>query len=233
MGNRSGTVRKSDNRHVPLDLREIGERLKAARVASGLTQEELGVAVGVTRAAVSQWEAGQVQATLDKLQAAAARLQINLSRLLSGDETAAVKPRGRDRSTPSLEGVITEMVDTDGIRSTTADDWWRLPPGLLRDLVCSASGAKIFQVRGDSMEPTINRNGYVLVDVSQSTPHDGQVYVIHNGISFVVKRLHIRRNEKRKALLELSSDGSSRATTLPLSRVKIVGRVVAQLARPL
>lgn len=224
------------NGNSPIGLRELGERLKRARVARGLTQEQLGLAVGVTRAAVSQWEAGQVQATLSNLQAAAESLQINLARFLSADVDHAPPPKAGRRSQaspPNFDGVVTEMTDADGSASRTAGDWWRLPPTILRDLFCSEKDAKIFYVRGASMEPTINRGAYVLVDVSQSTPHDGQVYVIHNGITFVLKRIHIRRDAKRKALIDLSSDGSPRVTTLPLARVKIVGRVLAQLARPL
>jgi transcriptional regulator with XRE-family HTH domain len=225
------------NGNSPIGLRELGERLKQARIARGLTQEQLGLAVGVTRAAVSQWEAGQVQATLQNLQAAAESLQINLARFLSHDPNQHhVAPRPGRRSQPSpphYDGVVTEMTDADGSGSRTAGDWWRLPPQILRDLFCSEKGAKIFHVRGASMEPTINRGAYILVDISQSTPHDGQVYVIHNGITFVLKRLHIRRDAKRKALVDLSSDGSPRVTTLPMARVKIVGRVMAQLLRPL
>lgn len=35
---------------------ELWQRLRAARISAGLTQEELGKRIGVTRAAISQWE---------------------------------------------------------------------------------------------------------------------------------------------------------------------------------
>ena len=38
---------------------ELKDRIAAVRRAAGLTQEQLGELVGVTRQAVSKWEAGQ------------------------------------------------------------------------------------------------------------------------------------------------------------------------------
>jgi transcriptional regulator with XRE-family HTH domain len=47
-----------------------GERIRAARVAAGLTQESLAREVGVTRSAVAQWEtdrAGQIGGNLARI----------------------------------------------------------------------------------------------------------------------------------------------------------------------
>lgn len=38
---------------------ELKDRIAAVRKAAGLTQEQLGELVGVTRQAVSKWESGQ------------------------------------------------------------------------------------------------------------------------------------------------------------------------------
>lgn len=50
---------------------EIGQKIKDARIAKGLTQEELGNIVGVQKSAVAKWENGRVQnikrRTLQKL----------------------------------------------------------------------------------------------------------------------------------------------------------------------
>jgi transcriptional regulator with XRE-family HTH domain len=62
----------------------VGARIRAARIAAGLTQEGLARAVGVSRSAVAQWEtgrAGQVGANLARL---AAALGVSAAHLLSG-----------------------------------------------------------------------------------------------------------------------------------------------------
>jgi len=39
-----------------IDMKSFGDRLRAARVAAGMTQEQLGFALGVTKSSVSAWE---------------------------------------------------------------------------------------------------------------------------------------------------------------------------------
>jgi transcriptional regulator with XRE-family HTH domain len=61
-----------------------GERIRAARVAAGLTQESLAREVGVTRSAVAQWEtdrAGQVGGNLARI---AEILGVSVGHLLTG-----------------------------------------------------------------------------------------------------------------------------------------------------
>lgn len=63
----------------------VGQRIRAARVAAGMTQEMLATAVGVSRSAVAQWEtdrAGQVGANLARI---AAALGVSTGHLLSGE----------------------------------------------------------------------------------------------------------------------------------------------------
>ena len=62
-----------------------GARIRIARQALGMTQEELARAVGVSRSAVAQWEtdrAGQVRGNLSKV---AAILRVSLAYLVDGD----------------------------------------------------------------------------------------------------------------------------------------------------
>lgn len=71
----------------------LGERIRDARRAMGLTQAQLAVAVGVTRSAVAQWEtgrAGQVGGNLARL---AAALGVSAEHLLRGGAGEAA-PRG-------------------------------------------------------------------------------------------------------------------------------------------
>ena len=61
-----------------------GERIRAARVAAGLTQESLAREVGVTRSAVAQWEtdrAGQIGGNLARI---AEILGVSVGHLLTG-----------------------------------------------------------------------------------------------------------------------------------------------------
>ena len=71
------------------DPHDIGARIRTAREEQGWTQDQLAVAVGVSRSAVAQWEtgrAGQVTANLTRV---AAALGIGVEHLMYGrDKTA-------------------------------------------------------------------------------------------------------------------------------------------------
>jgi len=68
---------------------DIGARIRDARRRRGWTQDQLAQAVGVTRAAVAQWEtgrAGQVTGNLTKI---AASLETGVEYLMHGDDKRA------------------------------------------------------------------------------------------------------------------------------------------------
>lgn len=66
----------------------VGARIRDARRARGLTQQELAAAVGVSRSAVAQWEtarAGQISGNLARI---ASCLGVGVGHLLQGDGLA-------------------------------------------------------------------------------------------------------------------------------------------------
>jgi len=58
---------------------EVGERVRQAREAAGLSQRDLASRMGTSQAAVARLEAGGVGATLTTLQRVAAALDLELS----------------------------------------------------------------------------------------------------------------------------------------------------------
>jgi transcriptional regulator with XRE-family HTH domain len=216
------------SRHADADhddaLKLIGQRIKMARNARQMTQTELAVAVGVTRAAVSQWELAEVEVTLSRLNRIAAELKTDVAWLLSG--AGPMPADAKDRA-----GLIPEMESSIGAggpfhRQGLQTDFWRVPPHVLSGLKCRADSVRIFPVQTASMEPAVARGSYVLVDYSQTTVHDGQIYAIDNGVALTIKRLYLRGDFKR---IELVSDAEpERKAVLDLRKVRIVGRLVAQ-----
>jgi len=63
-------------------MSEIGKIIAAARVVAGMNQAQLGKAVGVSRAAVSQWEAGDTTPSRASLQRLARVLALPVDKLL-------------------------------------------------------------------------------------------------------------------------------------------------------
>ena len=66
----------------------LGLRIKKARLAQGMTQKELADAIGVSRGAVSMWESGANEPTLQMLQALTHILGVRYEILIFGEEEA-------------------------------------------------------------------------------------------------------------------------------------------------
>lgn len=78
----------------------FGQRLRAARNASGFTQDELAEALGVTKSAVSAWENDRETPSFDKLGRIGQILRASLDRLILGGDTPA-GPGGVREAAPS------------------------------------------------------------------------------------------------------------------------------------
>ena len=68
---------------------ELKDRIAAVRKAAGLTQEQLGELLGVSRQAVSRWESGQTSPDAATLAALCEKLRVSADYLLLGKEPAA------------------------------------------------------------------------------------------------------------------------------------------------
>lgn len=65
---------------------EFHEKLQELRRQKGLTQEELGEVLYVSRTAVSKWESGRGYPNIESLKAIAAFFSVSIDGLLSGEE---------------------------------------------------------------------------------------------------------------------------------------------------
>lgn len=134
----------------------IADKLLALRKRSGLSQQEVAAAIGVTRQTISNWELGQGSPALDKAAELAGLYRVSLDDLAS-DEVDVVSSgkAARTRDLHVVEGLVgkvatVELADGEGalthalIRGVGAG-WIRLecdaPPGRLPDAHSAREGA--------------------------------------------------------------------------------------------
>ena len=67
---------------------ELNERIASVRKAAGLTQEQLGELVGVSRQAVSKWESGQAVPDALTITALCQKLHVSAFPAISGGGSA-------------------------------------------------------------------------------------------------------------------------------------------------
>lgn len=92
---------------------ELNERIAAARRAAGMSQEQLGEALGVSRQAVSKWESGQTKPDLDTVSKMCELFHLSADYLLLGKED--VKPdssAGQAQAQAPSGGYSLILIDT-------------------------------------------------------------------------------------------------------------------------
>ena len=88
---------------------DFGVRVRAARVAAGLTQLELARAMGYsTRSTISRIESGDHQVPMDRLDALAAALRTTPAYLL-GQDGAAAEPAAPQAAAPEDDPFLQEF----------------------------------------------------------------------------------------------------------------------------
>ena len=65
---------------------EFNEKLQQLRKQKEITQEELAVAIYVSRTAISKWESGRGYPSIDSLKALSNFFGVTIDELLSGEE---------------------------------------------------------------------------------------------------------------------------------------------------
>ncbi|MDR3473375.1 MAG: S24 family peptidase [Devosia sp.] len=101
--------------------------------------------------------------------------------------------------------------------------YWEMPEYMLRRFG-NLRNIYAWEVRGDSMEPTIEGGSVVFVDTGQRSPPPDDIYAVNAGDGLVVKRLHLI---PRSDQVEIISDNSRYPPDrLQREQVTVWGRVV-------
>lgn len=201
------------------DMRETqAERIKRLRRAKGLTQKQLADYVGVSRTAVTLWEAGNTQALKgSNLLAAARALGVTPTYLETGRDDPILEagpPVGEYRAAPIV-----------GTAQLGAEGYWvelEYPVGHgdgFVDVPTRDPNAYAVRVKGDSMAPAI-RSGWVVV-VEPSRPLIPGEYVLvktRDGQSMVKELLFQRGTE----LSLMSVNDAHGRITLTLEEVDLI-----------
>lgn len=90
---------------------EFNLKLQELRKKSGLTQEELGEKLYVSRAAISKWESGRGYPNIDSLRCLAKFFNLTVDELLSGEEIFIVAEQENKQKQNSLKDLIFGLVD--------------------------------------------------------------------------------------------------------------------------
>jgi len=209
------------------------ERLRARIRQLGMNVAEVAREAEVNRSFVYDILRGRsLVPNLDKLTRIAAVVKVDLEWLLSGKG----RVEGDDPITddyhndfvaiqyasarPSMGGgAIAEDEDRTGrdfhFRRAWIRDSLKAAPSLLR----------VMTVQGDSMTPTLNDGDVILVDMNQRNPIPPGVFVLHDGMGLVAKRLeHVPMSDPPRVRI-ISDNHQYSPYECTADEVNIIGRV--------
>jgi transcriptional regulator with XRE-family HTH domain len=184
----------------------IGEKIFALRKALGLTQGALGEQVGVTRAAISQFEAGDILPSLTTLAKLSHALKVDLTEIWQASpnpSTAQDDHRLLSFVPISAYPSLTSMQDPQ-LREAVHTSLSQVP--ILRLPNVDYEGALAIEVNGDSMLPRYPHGSrYVIHQVRQNLEFATGVHLF----LFHRERLLIRRIVSNKGgILTLRADAT-------------------------
>jgi phage repressor protein C with HTH and peptisase S24 domain len=210
----------------------IHQKIREARQRLEMTEQQFADAVGVTRAAVQQWEKeGGGTAPARKNQPAVAKVMgISVAELMSQElrstarEPSNVEPAGQPRIAKPTPVVGTARMGEDGFY-----DALDYPPGQGDGFVDSHSpdpNAYALRVKGDSMHPAIRHGSFVVVEPNgRCMPGEYVVIALVDGRK-MVKELVIERPDE---IVVESVNGNHRKTweRSEIERMHPVSAIVA------
>ena len=212
---------------------QMSERLRARIRQLGMSVAEVAREAGVNRTFVYDILRGRSQVpNLEKLTRVAKVVKVPPDWLLSGKG----RVQGGDPITedyhnefvaiqyaavrPSMGGgAIVEDEERIGrdfhFRRAWIRDRLKAAPSMLR----------VMAVQGDSMMPTLNEGDVILVDMNQRNPIPPGVFVLHDGMGLVAKRLeHVPMSDPPRVRI-ISDNGRYTPYECTADEVNIVGRV--------
>lgn len=109
---------------------------------------------------------------------------------------------------------------------------WRLPTEWLRQEVRGdLTRIRIITLEGDSMAGTLDPGDKVVVDLNRTTPSPPGLFVVHDGMALVAKRLEHIEGSNPPAVRIISDNGRYKAYERTVDEVTVVGRIMGRWQR--
>jgi phage repressor protein C with HTH and peptisase S24 domain len=208
-----------------------GARIAHARKLRGIaTQEQLGRLIGAEKQEISRLENDKRKLSADWAERIGRALSVPPETLLYG------KPSHRMQS--PVGSRIVEVVELDvraaagaGLENgdTPEVTRWQVPRALVEGVTTATpSRLRVITIYGDSMEPTFAPGTRVMVDTEDRVPSPPGIFVVHDGLGLVVKRVEFIPKSEPPSI-KLSSDNQRYSPySCALAEAHIQGRVIGR-----
>ncbi|EFL5716745.1 helix-turn-helix transcriptional regulator [Shigella dysenteriae] len=183
-------------------MNTLAERLKIAREKMGMSQAQLGEAIGLSQQSVAKIENGdtlqprKIKEIAKVLNVSQKWLQLGIEENGFLSEFVVEEAENANLDTTIFANIPVLDVELSAGNGCAAEivesvvDTFPLRRLDLRKAGVSASNARIVKIWGNSLLPVLNNGDHVAIDMSQSAPiRDGDLYAIRDGVLLRVKIL--------------------------------------------
>lgn len=209
--------------------KDVGARLSSERLRLGLNQLQLADACGVSKTSQVNYEAGRRSPDIGYL-TAAMKAGVDVMYVISGVRQTTAIDQDDYVSIPMLNvrasagnGALNEPEASYQVQGLAFSRSW------LNKRNLPHSNLRVIEVKGASMEGVLSDGDRVLIDLSDTRPRSGFVYVLRQGDELLVKYCQLLPG----GVLRVSSANTQFApydvVLDDASDVQIVGRVVASM----
>ena len=196
-------------------------------IAHGLKQHQIADYCGVSQSTVSRWRTGKdpegpsrdkLRDLYERTMSAAGSAPLPNPSLVRIPDLAIFGGMGNGGLVEYREDDYGNPTDPDQVRG-----YWSLPDYMVRAFG-DLKNVYAWEVRGDSMSPTLEGGSVVFVDTVQNSPPPDDIYAINYGDGLMVKRLKLVPRSDRVQII--SDNERYGVDELLREEVQVFGRIV-------
>ena len=202
----------------------IKDRIKQAREAKQLTQGALAKLLGISRTAITQWEAGLTFPSYEKAWDMAKLLNVRPEWIAFGVDTA-VEYR---LPTEAVKAQVVQFGETVEDRKVVGTHY--LSKDFVRDTLRCDPNATLFVyvLESESFSPRFMPLDHLVIDASATKVTAEGQYLIWNGLTAQVVTIQVNFAEPGTVLVK-ASDRDTQGNSVDASKLIILGRIKGRL----
>lgn len=224
----------------------IGSNIKYLRKANGLTQNELAEKIKVNRAMIGSYEEDRAQPKISVLQALSVFFKVSIDDLVNLNFENTKYKSSTNRDNGDNLRILTTTVDSDnnelftvvpqqaraGYTEGFSDPAFieKLPVfNLPLNELSNEKSYRVFQIKGDSMEP-IKTGSYIICEyvVNWTESTEGQPHIVITKDDGIVYKRILKHNER--SLLLKSDNKEYQSYTVPLNDVLEIWKALGYIS---
>lgn len=217
---------------------DFATRLKESRKAAELTQKQLAELINAGQTTIVSWEKGENEPNFKTVRNLAKRLGRTPEWLAFGvdeddaDDQSMVKVPNLDVRAMAGDGGLDVEVWKGPREAEARKGFFGFPAAGFRERFGAVpENARVIEVIGDSMEPTLRPGQFVMVNTSDRSPSPPGLFILWDGFGMVIKRVEFVDHSDPPAVLISSDNPRHAAKQRLLGEAYIQGRIVGSWER--